>query len=113
SLIEIHGPPFASSSPWQIEVSGGNLQWMRNGTYHWDVPWKTPLVKGSWVSVLLHERFASDGWVEMWINGQPVSFFGRETKLAMQTMDSSNGGGANSAKIMQYRKAGMFETGTV
>jgi hypothetical protein len=31
----------------------------------------------------------------------------------MKTMDSSNDGGPNSAKIMQYREAGMFETGTV
>jgi hypothetical protein len=113
SLVSIYGPPFASSSPWQIEYTGGNLQWERNATYGWDVPWKTPVIKGSWVTVLLHERFATDGWVEMWINGQPISFFGRETKLNMQTMDSSNGAGPNSAKIMQYRQAGMFETGSV
>ncbi|MDX6625323.1 MAG: hypothetical protein QOE56_312 [Solirubrobacterales bacterium] len=113
SLMEIHGPPFNGSSPWQIEVVNGKLQWMRNGTYHWDVPWQMPLTKGSWVSVLLHERFAGDGFVEMWINGQPVSFFGRETRLAMQTMDSSNKGGANSAKIMQYRQEGMFESASV
>jgi hypothetical protein len=31
----------------------------------------------------------------------------------MQTMDSSNDGGPNSAKIMQYHEAGMFNTGTV
>lgn len=113
SLVSIYGPPFGGSSPWQIEVVGSNLQWMRNGTYHYDVPWQIPLVKGSWVSVLLHERFATDGWVEMWINGQQVSFFHRETKLNMQTMDSSNGGGANAAKIMQYRKAGMFESASI
>jgi hypothetical protein len=113
SLVSIYGPPFAGSSPWQIEVVGNELQWMRNGTYHWDVPWQTPLVKGSWITVLLHERFATDGWVEMWVNGQQVSFFNRETKLNMQTMDSSNGAGANSAKIMQYRKVGMFEQAAV
>jgi hypothetical protein len=113
SLIEIHGAPFGGSSPWQIEVVNGRLQWMRNGTYHWDVPWQQPLIKGSWVSVLLHERFASDGFVEMWVNGQPISFFGRETRLNMQTMDSSNNQGANSAKIMQYREVNMFETGTL
>jgi hypothetical protein len=72
-----------------------------------------PLVKGSWITVLLHERFATDGWVEMWINGQQVSFFGRETKLNMQTIDGSNGGGPNSARISQYRQKGMFETGTL
>jgi hypothetical protein len=31
----------------------------------------------------------------------------------MATMDASNNRGANAAKIMQYRQAGMFRTGTV
>ena len=35
------------------------------------------------------------------------------TKLQMATMDSSNDSGPNAAKIMQYRQAGMFETGSV
>ena len=113
TLVEIHGPPFAGSSPWQVEIVDDRLQWTRNRSYDYDVPWQTPLRKGAWVTLLLHERFAADGFVEMWIDGQPVSFFGRETRLAMKTMDSTNGGGANAAKIMNYRKAGMFETGTV
>jgi Polysaccharide lyase len=113
SLVSIYGAPFNGPSPWQIEVVDNRLQWMRNGTYHWDVPWQMPVIKGSWVNVLLHERFASDGFVEMWINGQPVSFFGRETRLNMQTMDSSNNGDSNAAKIMQYREEGMFETGSI
>jgi polysaccharide lyase-like protein len=113
SLVSIYGAPFRGSSPWQIEVAGDKLQWMRNDTYDWDVPWSMPLVKGRWVTVLLHERFASDGWVEMWVDGQPVKFFGSQTRLSMQTMDSSNNGGANSAKIMQYRERGMFDTASV
>jgi hypothetical protein len=113
SLVSIYGAPFNGSSPWQIEVCGSKIQWMRNGSYGYDVPWSMPLVKGQWVSVLLHERFAGDGWVEMWINGQQVDFFGREARLAMKTMDSSNNQGANSAKIMQYREAGMFESASV
>jgi hypothetical protein len=123
SLVSIYGPPFNSSSPWQVEVIGDHLQWTRNRSYGYDVPWEAPLSKGSWVTLLLHERFATDGFVEMWINGQQVSFFSGNgfnpgdhpatTKLEMQTMDSSNNGGPNSAKIMQYREAGMFNTGTV
>jgi Polysaccharide lyase len=113
SLVSIYGAPFNGPSPWQVEVVDNRLQWMRNGTYRWDVPWQQPLIKGSWTTVLLHERFASDGFVEMWINGQPISFFGRETRLNMKTMDASNDGGSNSAKIMQYREAGMFDTGTI
>jgi Polysaccharide lyase len=113
SLVSIYGAPFNGSSPWQIEVANNEIRWERNGSYHYDIPWRMPVIKGSWVSVLLHERFATDGWVEMWIDGQPVSFFGREQRLAMKTMDSSNDQGANSAKIMQYREAGMFESAVV
>jgi hypothetical protein len=113
SLVAIYGAPFNGSGPWEIGVSGNNISWQRNGTYDYDVPWQMPLVKGRWVSVLLHERFAHDGWVEMWIDGQQVSFPGAGQRLAMQTMDSSNDGGANAAKIMQYREAGMFDSASV
>jgi hypothetical protein len=113
SLVSIYGAPFNGSSPWQIEVAGDEIHWQRNDTYDWDVPWRMPLVKGRWVTVLLHERFASDGWVEMWIDGQQVNFFGDQPRLAMETMDSSNNEGANAAKIMQYREAGMFDSASV
>ncbi len=117
SLVEIYGPPFAGPSPWRIGIAGDHFSWERNGTYDWDSPWQMPLVRGRWVELLLHERFASDGWVEMWIDGQRVTFFpgaGNSTdRLAMATMDSSNGGSANHAKLMNYREAGMFESVTV
>jgi len=115
-----YGPPFDGTPPWHIEVNGEHIQWGRDDTYHWDVPWQMPLVRGSWVHVLLHERFATDGWVEMWIDGQQVTFFGGGTnnpdheaptqRLEMQTMDHSNDGGANFAVIQSYREAGMFSS---
>lgn len=118
-----YGPPFGGAPPWHIEVSGSELHWQRNGTYNWDIPWQMPLVRNQWVDVLLHERFGTDGWVEMWINGQPVTFFqsgnynpnhlAATQRLEMKTMDASNNGGPNSAYITNYRKAGMFETVTL
>jgi hypothetical protein len=122
SLVAIYGAPFAGSGPWGIGITQNELRWQRNGTYDWDIPWRAPLVKGKWITVLLHERFATDGWVEMWINGEKVNFFApgnynplheaRSEKLQMATMDASNGGGPNAAKIMQYREVGMFESGS-
>jgi hypothetical protein len=123
ALMEIYGEPFHNSSPWQIDIEGNELSWVRNSTYRFDVPWEEPIRKGVWVDVLLHERFADDGWVEMWIDGRKLTFFGGGTynpgnfgasdRLVMQTMDSSNNGGPNAAKIMNYRKVDMFETATV
>jgi hypothetical protein len=112
------GTPFEGSPPWEVQVVGEHIQWTRNATYKYDVPWQMPLVRGAWVTVTAHERFASDGWVEMWINGTPVTFFGSGTynpnhvaptqRLAMATMDASNDGGTNSLYLQQYRKKGMF-----
>ncbi|MGN6586389.1 MAG: heparin lyase I family protein [Solirubrobacterales bacterium] len=118
-----YGGPFNGSPPWQIQVVGNSIQWTRNKTYSWDVPWKMPLVKEKWVDVVVHERFGSSGFVEMWINGKPVTFFSSgtynplgvasTTHLNMATMDSSNNGGANSIILQSYRKAGMFPSVTV
>jgi hypothetical protein len=115
-----YGEPFEGPPPWHIEINGSHIQWMRNGTYNWDVPWQMPLVKNSWVSVMVHERFGADGWVEMWVNGQPIDFFGSgtynpdgvapTTRLEMATMDASNNGSTNSVYLQSYRKAGMFSS---
>jgi len=113
-----YGPPYNGSPPFHIEVNGNHIQWARNLTYKWDVPWQMPLVRNSWVSVMIHERFAADGFLELWVNGQPITFFGSGTynpnhvaptqRLETQTMDSSNNGGTNSVVLQSYRKIGMF-----
>ncbi len=85
-----------------------------------------PLVKERWVTVLTHERFATDGWVEMWIDGKRVTFFDPSgfdyynpnnvaptQRLEMATMDSSNNERPNYAKISNYRDVGMFDSLTV
>ncbi len=123
SLVSFYGPPFNGPSPFHLELCGERLQWQRNGTYNWDVPYQTPLVRGRWIDVLVHERFASDGWIELWIDGQQIEFFASgganpsnqapTTRLNMATMDSSNDGGPNAAKIMQYRQLGMFQQGAL
>jgi hypothetical protein len=115
-----YGAPFDGAPPWHIEVNGSSLRWQRNDTYDWDIPWQMPLVRNSWVSVVVHERFGSDGWVEMWVNGQPIVFFGsgsynprgeaQTTRLDMATRDHSNDGGPNFTVIQSYREAGMFSS---
>jgi hypothetical protein len=123
SLVELYGPPYDSSSPWQLELSGNSLQWQRNATYGFDIPFRTPLARGRWTTVLVHERFASRGFVEMWIDGRSIDFFSSggynprrlasTRRLKMATRDDSNDRGPNSVRIMQYRKAGMFSEGTI
>lgn len=122
-----YGPPYAGSPPWSIGLDeGSDLRWQRNGTYGWDIPWSMPLVRNRWVDVLLHERFGTDGWVEMWIDGQQVTFFGSGNtvndnpnhesptqRLNMKTMDASNNGGANAAYLQNYRAPNWIESVTI
>lgn len=115
-----YGAPFDGTPPWHIEVNGDSIQWTRNDTYEYDVPWQMPLVRNSWIDVVVHERFAHDGWVEMWVDGQQVTFFSEDTynpnneaptaRLPMQTRDHSNEDGPNFTVIQSYRKAGMFSS---
>lgn len=115
-----YGKPFDGTPPWHIEVNGSTLRWQRNDTYNWDVPWQVPLIKNSWVNVVVHEQFGDSGFVEMWVDGQQTTFFGpgshnpnhepQTTRLDMATRDHSNDGGPNFTVIQSYREAGMFNT---
>jgi hypothetical protein len=121
SLVSIYGPPFEGSSPWQVGVYEHEFRWMREDGRN--IPWHTPLVEGKWQTLLLHERFGTDGFVEMWWNGEQLTFNQRDdpnpdhlpeaTRLEVPTMDHTNDQGPNSAKIMQYREAGMFGTESI
>jgi hypothetical protein len=118
-----YGYPWRGSPPFSIQANGGVLKWQRNQTYNWDIPWQIPEIRNQWVDVVIHERFAPDGWIEMWVNGQQITFFGAgsynpnhvpaTTKLAMATMDSSNNEKPNSIYVMNYRKKGMYPSLTV
>lgn len=118
-----YGAPADGTPPWHIEINRNHIQWSRNRSYDWDVPWRMPLVRDRWVRVLVHFRFARHGFVAMWVDGHRVTFFGRKTynpgrepstrRLRMMTMDSSNDGGVNSIAILSYRKAGMFPSLTI
>jgi Polysaccharide lyase len=118
-----YGQPWQGSPPFSVKVEGGSLKWQRNVTYDWDVPWEVPLVRDQWVHFLIHERFAPDGWLEMWVDGKPVTFFDSGTynpghvaatqHLAMATLDSSNDAEPNSIYLQSYRKKGMFPSLTI
>ncbi len=124
SLMEgPYGEPFNGSPPWHIEVNGTYIQWSRNQTYSYDVPWRGKLIRNHWITVTVHELFAPHGFVEMWINGHQVGFFTGNTynpnrlpataRLETATVDASNDAGPNSIRLQSYRKAGMFPWVTV
>jgi hypothetical protein len=118
-----YGKPWLGPPPWFVKVAGGRIVWQRNATYDWDVPWQMPLVRGRWVKLLVHARFARRGFVEMWVDGRRVTFFERSIwnpsnhrptrRLRMRLKDRANYDGPNSIYLQSYRKRGMFPSVTV
>lgn len=127
NLLEgAYGPPFNGSPPWEFQITGNRFAWQRNNTYGWDVPYLGPqITRNQWVSVMVHEKLAADGFIEMWVNGQPITFFpgggsnynpnnvSPTTHLNMKTWDASNNGGNNFEVLQSYRQVNMFDTVTV
>lgn len=131
SMFSIWGEPYLDTSPWHFEITtldgfeGDFFTYQRNSSYGYDIPWSAPRLSGSWVEVLTHEKFATNGFVEEWLNGKQIEFFTEEVspynpngelpakKLEMETMDFSNDGHSNSLRIGQYRKAGSFEAAPI
>jgi hypothetical protein len=128
TLTSVYGPPATGSGPWDLAIdaapAGGDLLMLRRGdTYRNDIPWATPVPRGRWTRATVHERFARHGFIELWIDGRRVTFFARSpynplgiaptTRLRMATQGTTNGGGPNVVKIMQYRRRGQFKVGTI
>lgn len=118
-----YGAPFDGPAPWHLEINHNHIQWTRNRTYDFDVPWQIRIPRGKWIRILVHNRFSEHGFVEMWVNGHRVTFFKKRTfnpnhvrpvrRLRMRTRDGSNGAGRNFVSLLSYRKAGMFPSLTI
>jgi Polysaccharide lyase len=124
SIIEgPYGQPYDGSPPVSISVDDGEIRFQRGDTYQYDVAWQEPIEKGRWIEVLLHTRFGHNGFVELWVDGQQVTFFedtpfnplheDPTTHLEMQTMDHTNDGGPNFFVLQNYRERNMFNSLTV
>ncbi|MGV1048637.1 MAG: heparin lyase I family protein [Solirubrobacterales bacterium] len=124
-LLSVSGPPYASA-PFVLDTYGETLEWQRNGTYSWDIPWEIPLAREKWISIVVHERFdeGTKGLIEMWVDGEQVTFFktgvgwnpgkhAETTKVEMATLDASNNEAPNTLRLLQSRTKGDAETATV
>lgn len=113
-LTTAYGEPFGGSSPVSLVLDdSSDLQLQRNATYGYDTVWRMPKPRGSWISITIHEKFSSSGFIEMWVNGKQVTFNNGQKILYMQTQDRSNNGSANHAKITSYREKGILTDTTL
>lgn len=128
-VVEFYGPPFGGTGALvHAEASFDRcINWERSGTYSFDEPTHgvSPWPRNQWVQVVYHLKHAEAGWVELWINGEQVTFFKpgnsynpkslpETTKLEMKTVESGvNDEGPNHVKIAYYREAGQYEVGAI
>jgi hypothetical protein len=114
---EDYGAPFNSPPPngiWLQNYDGTGNRFYVTGNYDGVAKtvarvWSTKVTTGVWHDWMVHKRFATDksGWLEVWFDGQQVTFSNGSTRLTnQQTMLT----GATSANfgLLQYRSAGMF-----
>lgn len=122
------GSPFGGTgAPVHAEASYDRfINWARSGTYSFDGPITapSPWPRGVWKQILWHVKFATAGWVELWLNNSQVTFFKpgesynpgsrpQTTKLEMQTREAgTNDGGNNHCTISYYREKGQYTVGT-
>jgi hypothetical protein len=120
TIASIYGPPAVDDGPLGTRLADDDLLlYQRNETYDYDVPWSIPLVRGRWIDFAYHFKLSSDpdeGFVELYLNtgnGWQQQTLAGQDRLYMKTLDSSNGDGANSFRVNNYRKQGMFDVATL
>jgi hypothetical protein len=107
NLWEFFGQPYTNSPTIQLGLhsngTANELLWVRNGGYSFDEPFKRSLVTNKWHSALYHIKHstkANGGFVELWIDDNPITFFSggtynpnsvsSTTKLEMNVLETGN-----------------------
>ena len=121
-LCSVYGAPFDGPSPWSLEINENEFRWQRNGTYDWDIPWRAPLIKGRWVTILATSASARKAGSKCGSTASRSTSSNPATTTPTTTprrrgwkcrrWTPRNYAAPNAAKITQYRKVGMFETAT-
>lgn len=72
-----------------------------------------PIRLGAWNDIVLHELFSSDpsaGYVEIWKDGSPITFYNGSTRLYTNTL-RDDATGCGSLEIGEYRQANVWPEG--
>jgi hypothetical protein len=109
STGSVFGPPYAGSSPITLGINkctcNSEPYWGEDNdgwtSRYWGIPQST--MRGHWMTWLVHEKFASNGWQEVWVDGKQVM---PRTNLTL--VNSSNDGGANHITQNFYRLHTMW-----
>jgi hypothetical protein len=114
---EDYGAPFKSPPPngvWLQNFDGTGNKFYITGNYDAATKtnvrvWSAKIVYGVCHDFVVHTRSATDksGWLEVWFDGQQVTFSNGSTRLSNQQTMLTGATSANFS-MMQYRSASMF-----
>ncbi len=104
-----YAPPFAGTPSVELSIGGGDFRFQRNGyaSHPWQIAWQTPLVLGRWVRFTWHVLLSRAGYVQLYMNNQPVELAGGttpSTTLYMPVIDQTNYEGPWISQLALYYK---------
>lgn len=113
---EDYGAPWdgSASIAWFVDLTStpNRFRMDRGAQYGHDQPGSSPLVTARWVDFLVHKKFANTtaggGFVEAWVDGNPLTFEPCNcTKLMTQTMHSTQP--TLGFYLTSYRPQGLYD----
>jgi hypothetical protein len=113
-----YGAPSAGTPPTEISLNNGEIRFMRDGhaPAPYQIAWEEPIVLGQWIRITWHIMPSANGWVQLYINGVPVSLYNGSTSsttLDMPLVDPTNDVGPWYSQLSVYYKLNEFSALTI
>jgi hypothetical protein len=106
-----HGPP-GDYSPLHFSYAGSSINLINHQHGQWRTVGSIPTQRGQWQDVVAHVKFSkstSIGFVELWLNGQPVTLSSGSTRQYMNTINQNNASGCGNWMLTLWRNKGYWE----
>lgn len=112
------GPPWTGTPSVALSIDDGNFRFQRDGYAPdpWQIAWQTPLVLGEWVRFTWHVLLSQSGYVQLWMNNQPVELADGatlSTTLNMPVIDQGDARGPWFSQLSVYFKHNSFRQVTI
>jgi hypothetical protein len=113
-----YGAPSAGTPPTEISLNNGEIRFMRDGhaPSPYQTAWEEPIVLGQWIRITWHIMPSTNGWVQLYVNGVPVSLYNGSTSsttLDMPLVDPTNDVGPWYSQMSVYYKLNEFSALTI